>query len=216
MAGGSAANSAVREVAATATQSLTVDDPAATAASIQGAAAALGGYTESTNIATVEGGSAEATDRFVVPAAPTASWVQVRVPADALPALMEKTAALGVVTASSVTRQDVTDQTADLRARVTATQTAVDRLTQLVAQSSSVADLIAAEKALADREADLASYRQQLTSLETQVSMSSLTVSLSATPHAAQADPRASYRAWARDGTDWWRRFPLSSWDSAS
>ena len=102
----------------------------------------------------------------------------MRVPADELTGVVDELSALGEVTASSVNRQDVTEQTVDLRARIDAAQASVDRLTELMAQAGSVADLIAAESALAERQATLESYEQQLKSLEGQVAMSSLTVTL--------------------------------------
>lgn len=193
-AGGSAQDAVSpvqRDVAATASQSLTVDDVAAAASAVQSAATDLGGYVESASIAADAPTAASPGDPRIqlFPSPAPGSWVQARVPADQLTALMERVATLGTVTASSITRQDVTDQTVDLRARVDATQAAVDRLTQLVAQATSVSDLIAAENALADRQATLESYRQQLATLEGQVAMSTLTVSLSPTTPAVQADP---------------------------
>ena len=86
-------------------------------------------------------------------------------------------------------RTDVTDQAIDLRARVDATQASVDRLTQLMSQSASVDDLIAAEVALSDRQALLESYEQQLAQLESQVAMSSLQVNLTSETPPVKADP---------------------------
>ncbi|MFX5574754.1 DUF4349 domain-containing protein, partial [Acinetobacter baumannii] len=79
----------------------------------------------------------------------------VRVPATSLQSVMDGLSAVGDVTATSVNRSDVTEQTVDLRARVAAGEASVARLTQLMSQASSVSDLIAAESALADRQAQL-------------------------------------------------------------
>src|SRR5690606_32316251 len=65
----------------------------------------------------------------------------------------------------------------------------VDRLTELMGQAGSVADLIAAESALSQRQAELESYQQQLQSLESQVSLSSLTVLLTPVAERVNANP---------------------------
>ena len=96
------------------------------------------------------------------PYTPDGAWITVRVPADELTGMVRELSALGEVTASSVNRQDVTEQTVDLRARIEASQASVDRLTELMSQATSVADLIAAESALAERQATLESYQAQL------------------------------------------------------
>ena len=96
---------------------------------------------------------------------------------------------VGEVTATTVSRSDVTDQTVDLRARVAAGEASVARLTQLLAQAGSVSDLITAESALAERQAQLDSDRQVLQSVESQVAMSSLSVQLVERSPAVAADP---------------------------
>lgn len=94
----------------------------------------------------------------------------------------------GDVLSSSTSKQDVTSAAIDLRARVDATRTSVERLTALMAQSGSVSELIEAEVALTDRQAQLESYEQQLAALEDQVAMSSLQVQLTRVAPVA-ADP---------------------------
>jgi uncharacterized membrane protein YciS (DUF1049 family) len=191
MEGGSASvtpeASGNRELIASGSLSLRVDDIDASAAAVADAAQARGGYVESLNVGT--NGMVTDTDGMTMPASPNGAWVQVRVPADQLSATMDELGALGDVTASNVSRQDVTDQAVDLRARITSAETSVARLTELMSQSASVADLIAAESALAERQATLESYQQQLEMLESQVSMSSLTVDLTLTQESVTADP---------------------------
>jgi uncharacterized membrane protein YciS (DUF1049 family) len=191
MEGGSASvtpeASGTRELIASGSLSLRVDDIDASAAAVADAAKARGGYVESLNVGT--NGMVTDTDGMTMPASPNGAWVQVRVPADQLTATMDELGALGDVTASNVSRQDVTDQAVDLRARITSAETSVARLTELMSQSASVADLIAAESALAERQATLESYQQQLEMLESQVSMSSLTVDLTLAQETVTADP---------------------------
>jgi hypothetical protein len=119
---------------------------------------------------------------------PMNSWVQVRVPSDALAQVMTDAGGLGNVGDSSVARQDVTAEGIDLRARVAANEASVERLQGLIREAESVADLVAAESALAERESELESYRGQLEMLEDRVAMSTLTVSL-ASDEAPSANP---------------------------
>jgi hypothetical protein len=176
-----------RELIASGSLSLRVDDIDASATAVADAAKARGGYVESLNVGT--NGMMTDANGMTMPASPNGAWVQVRVPADQLTATMDELGALGDVTASNVSRQDVTDQAVDLRARITSAETSVARLTELMSESASVADLIAAESALAERQATLESYQQQLEMLESQVSMSSLTVDLTLAQETVTADP---------------------------
>jgi hypothetical protein len=188
---------AAREIIATAQATVRVDDVAAAAQAIGSAAAEHGGYVESMNVGqegvvptpdpAANGGVVS--DTVPLPAPVTGAWVTVRLPADELTGAIDELSALGTVESSSISRQDVTEQAVDLRARIDALQASVDRLTELMAKAGSVGDLIAAESALSQRQADLESYQQQLKSLEGQVAMSSLTVSLTPAQKAVKADP---------------------------
>ncbi len=123
------------------------------------------------------------------PYTPDGAWITVRVPAEGLQSLVDQLSGLGEVTASTINRQDVTEVTLDLEARVEAAQASVDRLTQLMTQAGSLADLIAAESALAERQATLESYQQQLKYYDEQVAMSTLTVTLTEPVETVVADP---------------------------
>jgi hypothetical protein len=98
----------------------------------------------------------------------------VRVPADQLDAAIAKLSKLGKVTGQDIGTSDVTTQVLDIDARVTTLKASVARLTQLVKQAKSTADLIAAENALSDRQAELQSLEQQQKYLKDQVAMSSI------------------------------------------
>src|SRR5690606_7492538 len=101
----------------------------------------------------------------------------------------DELAGLGEVTATNISRQDVTEQTVDLQARIDAAQASVDRLTELMTQAQNVGDLIAAESALAERQATLESYQQQLEMLDDQVAMSTLPVTVLPRVVPVTADP---------------------------
>ncbi|RKT36676.1 uncharacterized protein DUF4349 [Microbacterium sp. AG1240] len=191
---GSGAADGAREIATTASANVVVDDVAGAARAIGDDAEARGGYVETTSIDSAvptRETSGGASDTMVAPYPypVDGGWISVRVPSDQLTDAVEALDARGEVTSSSIARQDVTDQAIDLRARVAASEASVARLTELIGQAQSVADLIAAESALADRQATLNSDRQQLESLENQVSLSTLTVQLTPVTPTVTADP---------------------------
>lgn len=185
-----------RDIITTASATVSVDDVEAAARAIGESAIARGGYVESMSVGTdgtvrpidpMTGGTVDSTMPY--PSPPDGAWVTVRVPADELSAVVDELADTGEVTATSINRQDVTEQTVDLEARIEAAQASVDRLTDLMAQAQNVADLIAAESALSERQALLESYQQQLEMLESQVSMSTLTVTIVPEVETVEADP---------------------------
>jgi len=184
-----------REIITNASATVVVADIPGAAETIGEAAEARDGYVESMSIGRsgvvypVDPYSGMAYDSMPYPYAPEGAWITVRVPADELSGMVRELSALGEVTASTINRQDVTEQAVDLRARIDAAQASVDRLTELMTQAGSLSDLIAAESALAERQAMLESYQQQLESLESMVAMSSLTVTLTPVVERVEADP---------------------------
>ncbi|MGN7187209.1 DUF4349 domain-containing protein [Microbacterium enclense] len=185
--GSAARDAATRDIVATGSSTVEVDDVGAAIDDIAASATAVGGYVESSQL----GGGTIGMPIEGSGTPPTASsgYITVRVPADTLQQVMDGLRAVGDVTATTVNRSDVTEQTVDLRARVAAGEASVARLTELMAQAGSVSDLITAESALAERQAQLDSDRQVLQSLESQVAMSSLSVQLTERTASVTADP---------------------------
>ncbi|MBQ3359173.1 MAG: DUF4349 domain-containing protein, partial [Microbacterium sp.] len=179
-------DTADREIIANANATLEVEDIADAADAISALAEEHGGYVESTEV-----GKALAVDGTSEPAPADSGygWISIRVPSADLAAVIAELDESGEVLSSSISRQDVTDVAVDLRARVDATKASVQRLTELMAQTGSVSELIEAEVALTDRQAQLESYEQQLAALDDQVAMSSLQVQLTRTATTTTADP---------------------------
>ena len=193
---GTGASTTGRDIITTASATVVVDDIDAAVGLIADAATSRDGYVESmsigqsgqmTPIDPMTGMTYDSTMPY--PVSPDGAWITVRVPSDGLESLVDQLSGLGEVTASSLNRQDVTEVTLDLQARVDAAQASVDRLTQLMAQAGSVSDLIAAEAALSERQATLESYQQQLKYYDEQVAMSTLTVTLTEPVETVAADP---------------------------
>jgi hypothetical protein len=176
---------ASREIIATADASVEVKDVADAVAEITALAEAHGGYTESTDIGksafVYDDGDSTQTDGGY-------GWISIRVPSADLTTVIDELADSGKVLSSSVSKQDVTATSIDLKARVGSLTASVQRLTELMSQSATVSELIEAETALSDRQAELESYQQQLKALEDQVAMSTLQVQLTSAA-APSADP---------------------------
>lgn len=180
-----AIDGAEREMIATANATVRVDDIADAATEITAVAESHGGYVEGTEIGgTVGDGLSEP-----APSDTGYGWISIRIPSADLSAVIDELADSGEVLSSSASKQDVTATAIDLRARVDATRASVQRLTELMSQTASVAELIEAEVALTDRQALLESYEQQLAALEDQVAMSTLQVQLTRTAPPTAADP---------------------------
>jgi hypothetical protein len=158
-----------RQVVTTATASVTVKDPAAGAQRVSQLVETAGGRVDER---TEQVGSG----RDGVEGA--AADLVVRVPAAALSKLLADLEDVGDVANVSVSRSDMTTKAVDLDARISALQTSVARLQALMGQAASTADLLAAEKALSERQESLESLQSQRALLADQVELSTLTVHL--------------------------------------
>jgi hypothetical protein len=154
-----------RQVIRTATITVRVPDVAGTAADVRRITDGVGGYT-----------GAEDTE------ADHADFT-LQVPESSLDQVLDRLAALGRVTDRSEQAQDVTDQLVDVRSRVASQQASVDRVRALLAQASSIGDIVTIEGELSSREADLESLEQRQAELAGQVAMATVTVHIGrATP----------------------------------
>jgi hypothetical protein len=149
-----------RELVRTAQLTVDVHDPVAAVRQVRTAAASVGGFVTEEQ----SGG--------------TGSWLVLRIPADALDRLLDEVAGFGRVISRSSQVLDATEEVVDLDARV-ATQTAsVARVRGLLAEATSIGDVVAIESELARREAELDSLTRRLAALRDQVALSTLTVDL--------------------------------------
>lgn len=102
----------------------------------------------------------------------------IRVPADQLENAIEKLRKVGEVENYSVSSSDVTMQKVDLEARISSLETSITRFKELITSATNASDLIAAESALAERQAELDSLNAQMKYLSQQVEMSAIYVSM--------------------------------------
>ena len=158
--------SAARDVIRTGDLSLEVSRPSESADAVAAVAEELGGSVAMREVSQPYGGSA------------TTATVVIRVPSERFDEAFERLTKLGNVLSDTRNASDVTEQRADLDARVKALESSVERLRELMRGSASTAELIEAEQALSDRQQELDGLRAQLESLEGQVAEASIAVSL--------------------------------------
>ena len=166
-----------RSIITTGWATVLVEEPVAAAGEATRIAERAGGHVESSSTnapSEYSGGSASVT---------------LRVPAASLAQVLEEIGALGELQSSSTNSVDVTMQVADLDARIGALESAIERLTELLAEADSTDALIQIETAMTDRQAELDSLRAQQRQLDDQVSMSTLTVDFQTEPTAPKTGP---------------------------
>lgn len=108
---------------------------------------------------------------------PRASLV-LRVPSDKLEAVLDELRGLGTVNSVSQESSNVEQQRKDLDARIDALSASTARLRQLLAEATSIADLIAIESELTTRQSELDSLTQQRDWLVDQVDYSTISLEL--------------------------------------
>ena len=128
--------------------------------------AALGGYTESSDI-----GNRSDRTRYAT--------IVLRVPSESLDTLLQDVAALGTVTWQSTSIQDVTDEYIDTESRVAAVQTEQETLLALLKKAESLTDTLEIQNRLTEVRASLETYKGQLKALDSQINYSKVTLEIS-------------------------------------
>jgi PBP1b-binding outer membrane lipoprotein LpoB len=183
-----ATKSVDRSVIVTGTVTVTAGDPIASAAKaiaiVEGAGGRIDGRTEN---AATNGDRGSAT-------------LVLRIPAAKLSATLDALKKLGRADRVQLDSTDVTTQSQDLDARITASRATIARLLQLESTATDTTNLIAIETAIGDRQAELESMEAQQRGLADQVSMSTVTLQLRSD---AAAPPIKPADFWSGLGTGW-------------
>ena len=155
--------------------SLIVDDPSASADEISVLVVDSGGRVSSrSDYSPTDYGS------------PT-SYVELRIPADALESTLEAIRGVGTVQDSSISQVDVSLQKVDLDARLAVLDAGLERLRALLEEAETTADVITIESAITDRVSERDSLAAQRDYLSDQTLFATVNVTLY-TP--ADAAPR--------------------------
>ena len=177
-----------RSVIVTGTVTITASDPISSAAKAITIVEAAGGRIDGrTETAAANGDRGSAT-------------LVLRIPAARLSATLDALKKLGRADQVQLDSTDVTTQSQDLDARITASRATIARLLQLESTATDTTNLIAIETAIGDRQADLESMEAQQRGLADQVSMSTVTLQLRSD---AAAPPIKPADFWSGLGTGW-------------
>jgi hypothetical protein len=115
--------------------------------------------------------------------------LQLRIPADKLTATLDKLEELGRADEVSLSTSDVTVESQDLDARISALRSSIERLNGLMAQAVNIDDLITLETAISSRQGELESLEAQQRYLADQVSMSTISLYLRSDAEAPKTVP---------------------------
>lgn len=113
----------------------------------------------------------------------------LRIPASELTATLDKFKELGTLQEVSTNSNDVTMESRDLEARITALDASVDRLLALLTKAENTETLIQLETAISGRQGELESLKSQKRYFDDQVAMSTLTLSLVSVADAPSIEP---------------------------
>ncbi|MDQ6649515.1 MAG: DUF4349 domain-containing protein [Actinomycetota bacterium] len=130
----------------------------------------------------------ERTDQQHEPGVPATSTLTLRVAPERFDDAMNALDGIGQRLDRSVSVTDVTEQVADVAARLDSQRASVARVRDLLTQAKSLADVVTLESELTRRQADLESLQARSKALAAQASLATITVHLQTGP---PAPPRA-------------------------
>ena len=170
-------NTANRDVITTGSLSITATDPVAASESAVTITEQAGGRVDSRS------------ENPATEIQPASANLSLRIPSDELDRTLAELKKLGRLNFVSLTAQDVTQQSQDLDARITALTTSVDRLLALMASATSTTDLISIESALSSRQGERESLQSQRDFLADQIDYSTVQLELVAEGTVAAGGP---------------------------
>ncbi|TFB66952.1 DUF4349 domain-containing protein [Cryobacterium sp. Hz9] len=170
-------NTANRDVVTTGSLSITATDPVAASESAVTITEQAGGRVDSRSENPATG------------IQPASANLSLRIPSDELDRTLAELKTLGRLNFVTLTAQDVTQQSQDLDARITALTTSVDRLLALMASATSTTDLISIESALSSRQGERESLQSQRDLLADQIDYSTVQLELVAEGTVAPGGP---------------------------
>lgn len=180
-----------RQIVTTGYATITVDEPADAATEVATLVERAGGRVDSrTEFAPDDDGNGDRGRAELV----------LRIPATALTPTIDALKKLGDVQEISLSSDDVTAESQDLDARITALRESVDRLVSLLATAKDTKVLIELETAISERQGNLESMEAQQRLLADQVAMSTVSLTLVSTADAPAEEPDTF---WSGLGTGW-------------
>lgn len=128
----------------------------------------------------------------------------LRVPPARLDALVDRLAGMGTEQQRTSTTEDVTEDVADIGARVATMQASIARVRAILSRADRIGDVVAVEGELSRRVTELESLQARQRALAGRTSYATLSLGLSAQPTVAAAPPveRGGFVGGLQDGWD--------------
>lgn len=133
---------------------------------------------------------------------PGSASLTLRVPSAAMSGLPDDLREIGTVQEFQVESETVTAAAQDLDARITATELSVARMSDLLARATTSSDVIAAEAALTERQANLEQLRSERARLADRVALSTVEVEIWAPEQAPEPEGPQTFLDGLRTGWD--------------
>ena len=127
----------------------------------------------------------------------------LRIPSDQLDAFVEQAKQVGIVTASSISETDVTDQYTDTDRRLQAYQKQYDRVLEMMDQATTVEELIQIESELSRLEMEIESCQGTLNYWDARVNYSTVYIYVDEVRRAISANPSLGERMRTALATSW-------------
>ncbi|MGL4305413.1 MAG: DUF4349 domain-containing protein [Mycobacteriaceae bacterium] len=163
-------NAEERDIVATGTIDMLVDDPVVKAQEAAALVASKAGRVDSrTESAKTDSQGARAT-------------LLLRIPSENLDSTTEQLKKIGTLQEVSINKEDVTTQRVDMDQRLASLQASVNRLLDLIRTAANTSDVLEAETQLTQRQGELQSLTAQREQLGDKIAYSSITLTLSSSP----------------------------------
>ena len=127
----------------------------------------------------------------------------LRIPSDQLDAFVEQAKQVGIVTASSISETDVTDQYTDTDRRLQAYQKQYDRVLEMMDQATTVEELIQIESELSRLEMEIESCQGTLNYWDARVNYSTVYIYVDEVRRAISANPSLGERMHTALANSW-------------
>lgn len=145
-------------------------------------------------------GSTDYCARTGCPGGYATSVTTLRVAGSEVDALLRDLRALGTVTWSSRTADDVTAQVADVGARVESARASLNRVRVLMGRATTLGEVVTLEAELGKRQADLESLEAQQRALADQTALATVSVTLTSESAPVPAEAGSGFLAGLRSG----------------
>jgi Domain of unknown function (DUF4349) len=133
----------------------------------------------------------------------------LKVPPDRLDPVLDRLARLGTEQSRSSSSKDVTEDVADVGARVASMQASIARVRAILSRADKIGDVVSVEGELSRRTTELESLQARQRALAGQVGYATITVQLRATPAAAAA-PAPDRGGFVGGLADGWHAFVVT------